>query len=70
MKSFYDFNRSSPQERQEQYKYYPEMALFHIALREELGEEEYSAFYNAEQEAQKRFLTTMSHQNTAKWATA
>ncbi|MCX2740053.1 hypothetical protein [Pontibacter anaerobius] len=70
MRSFYDFNRSSPQERQEQYKIYPEMALFHIALREELGEEEYNAFYRAEQEAQKRFVHPMSHQTNAKWVTA
>ncbi|AKD02013.1 hypothetical protein POKO110462_13975 [Pontibacter korlensis] len=70
MRSFYDFNRSSPKERQEQYKYYPEMALYHIALREELGEEEYNAFYRAEQEAQKRYINAMSHQTAAKWATA
>lgn len=70
MRSFYDFNRSSPQERKEQYKHYPELALFHIALREELGEEEYNAFYRAEQEAQKRFITPMSHQKNNTWATA
>lgn len=70
MKSFYDFNRSSPEERQQQYKHYPEMALFHIALREELGEEEYNAFYSAEQEAaQKRSITSMSHQTSRKWVT-
>ncbi|WP_239022940.1 hypothetical protein [Pontibacter mangrovi] len=70
MKSFYDFNRSSPQEREEQYKHFPEMALFHIALREELGDEEYQAFYQAEQEAQKRFINPMSYQKAATWATA
>lgn len=70
MKSFYDFNRSSPEERQQQYKHYPEMALFHIALREELEEEEYNAFYRAEQEAaQKRSITPMSHQTSRKWVT-
>jgi len=70
MKSFYDFNRSNPKERQEQYKFYPELALFHIALREELGEEEYNAFYQAEQEAQKRQMNPMSHRTTTKWAAA
>lgn len=70
MKSFYDFNRNSPQERQEQYKNYPELALFHIALREELGDEEYHAFYRAEQDAQKRLIGPMSHQKSTKWATA
>ncbi|OKL39803.1 hypothetical protein [Pontibacter flavimaris] len=69
-RSFYDFNRGNPQERQEQYKHYPELALFHIALREELGEEEYNAFYRAEQEAQKRPVNPMSHQRKGKWVTA
>ncbi|MFD2245854.1 hypothetical protein [Pontibacter ruber] len=53
MKSFYDFNTSSPQERQERNKLYPELAKFHIALREELSEEEYNEFYNSEKEAIK-----------------
>ena len=47
-KNFYDFNLESKQERQERNTLFPEMAKFHIALREELNEEEYQAFYNAE----------------------
>ena len=47
-KNFYDFNLSNRQERQERFNLFPEMAKFHIALREELSEEEYEAFYNAE----------------------
>lgn len=70
MKSFYDFNRSSPEERQEQYKYYPEMSLYHIALREELGDEEYNAFYSAEQEAQKHKVNPVSQPNSRKWISA
>lgn len=71
MKSFYDFNRSSPQERAEQYKLYPEMALFHIALREEMGEDEYVAFYNAEKEAQhQKILAPMYNQTVPKWMNA
>ncbi|GHA76900.1 hypothetical protein [Pontibacter akesuensis] len=69
MRSFYEFNRNSPQERQEQYQLYPEMALFHVALREELGEEEYNAFYRAEKESQ-RFTVPMYHQTTSKWVHA
>ncbi len=48
---------------------YPEMALFHVALREELGEEEYNAFYRAEKESQ-RFTVPMYHQTTSKWVHA
>ncbi|MHC2991669.1 hypothetical protein OB13_08745 [Pontibacter sp. HJ8] len=50
-KSFYDFNRNSPQERQERNQLYPELAKFHIALREEMSEEEYQQFYKSEKEA-------------------
>ncbi|ARS36252.1 hypothetical protein [Pontibacter actiniarum] len=70
MRSFYDFNRSIPREREEQYNLYPEMALYHIALREELGEEEYNAFYSAEKEAQQRFIVPMYNQTTPQWTTA
>ena len=69
MKSFYDFNRSTPEDRLEQYKLYPEMVLFHIALREEMGEEEYQEFYKAEKESAKRMATPMFKQTTRKWAT-
>ena len=50
-KSFYDFNLSSLQERQERNSLYPELARFHIALREELREDEYQDFFNAERES-------------------
>lgn len=69
MKSFYDFNRSNPQERLEQYKLFPEMALYHIALREEMGEEEYNAFYAAEKDAHKRFIP-LFNESPAKWVSA
>ncbi|PRY16513.1 hypothetical protein CLV24_101359 [Pontibacter ummariensis] len=69
MKSFYEFNRNSLQERLEQYKLYPEMALFHIALREEMGEEEYQAFYCAEREAQK-LGAPLLYQNVREWTAA
>ncbi|MCC9167653.1 hypothetical protein [Pontibacter harenae] len=61
MKSYYDFKNDSPQERLERNSLYPELAKFHIALREELGEEEYQAFYQAEKEAMKLYAP-MYHQ--------
>ena len=69
MKSFYDFNRNNQQESLEQYELYPEMALFHIALREEMGEEEYQAFYRAEKESARRVAAPMFQQNRHQWAT-
>lgn len=69
MKSFYDFNRNNPEERMQQYKLFPEMALYHIALREEMEEEEYLEFYQAEKEAVKR-MAPMFHQRNRVWATA
>lgn len=56
VKSFYDFNRDSPQERQERNQLYPELAKFHIALREEMSEEEYQEFYRAEKEAARNLI--------------
>ena len=47
-KNFYEFNLNSLQERQERNQLFPELARFHIALREELTEDEYQAFFNAE----------------------
>ncbi|WP_347158133.1 hypothetical protein [Pontibacter chitinilyticus] len=69
MKSFYDFNRDNPQERQLRNSLYPELAKFHIALQEELGEEEYLTFYCAEKEAVKRFAPIFN-QPTSTWASA
>ncbi|WP_242926987.1 hypothetical protein [Pontibacter vulgaris] len=66
MKSFYDFNRDNPQERQERNNLYPELAKFHIALREELSEEEYQQFFKSEQESIKpTFLQNPT--NTRQW---
>jgi hypothetical protein len=65
-KNFYDFNRDSPEERQERNRLYPELAKFHIALREELGDEEYQEFYQAEKESVKRF-SPVFHQTPRQW---
>lgn len=55
-KTFYDFNLSSLQERQERNSLFPELARFHIALREELREDEYMDFFNAEKESLRQAM--------------
>ena len=69
MKSFFEFNRNSPAERQERNRLYPELAKFHIALREEMSEDEYQAFFNSEKEAQ-RPARPILHQTQHKWISA
>lgn len=66
MKSFYDFDIKSPQERNMRNSMYPELASFHIALREELSEEEYNQFYKSEKESLRK-STALLHQNTGRW---
>jgi len=68
-KSFYDFNLGSLQERRERNHLFPELARFHIALREELTEEEYEEFFNAERESFR--LARLQNQISEKtWALA
>jgi hypothetical protein len=69
MKSFFDFNRNSPEERMVRNKMYPELAKFHIALREEMGEEEYQAYYSSEKESLKRNKPIV-YQSKRKWISA
>ncbi|WP_162427327.1 hypothetical protein [Pontibacter pudoricolor] len=69
MKSFYDFNTNSPEERSERNRLYPELASFHIALREELDEEEYQQFYKAEKEISQKTMH-LNQNPTHKWITA
>jgi hypothetical protein len=66
VKSFYDFNRNSPQERQERNQLYPELAKFHIALREEMSEEEYQEFFEAEKKANKPLIIP-NQPNPTQW---
>jgi len=68
-KTFYDFNLNSLQERQERNNLFPELARFHIALREELQEDEYMDFFNAEKESFRQALTQNQTFKTA-WAEA
>jgi hypothetical protein len=69
MKSFFDFNRNSPEERKERNKLYPELAKFHIALREELGDEEYQSYYTSEKESLKQSKPIL-YQTNRKWQSA
>lgn len=68
-KSFYDFNLNSLQERQERNNLYPELARFHIALREELREDEYQDFFNAERESFRQAMTKNQNRQR-KWELA
>ena len=68
-KTFYDFNLSSLQERQERNSLFPELARFHIALREELQEDEYMDFFNAEKESIRQALVQNQTFNLS-WAEA
>lgn len=69
MKSFYDFDINNPQERKMRNSLYPELASFHIALREELTDEEYQQFYKSEKESIKK-MSSVFHQTTGKWIRA
>jgi len=69
LKSFYDFNVNSPEERLERNRLFPELAKFHISLREELSEAEYEAFFNSEKESFKQ-LTAQNQPNNRTWISA
>jgi hypothetical protein len=69
MKSFYDFDINSPQERNQRNSLYPELANFHIALREELSDEEYQQFYRSEKESVKK-ISPVFHKTSGKWIRA
>lgn len=51
MKNFFDYDVNSPQERKERFEQYPELSKFFIALREELSQDEYEKFYEAEKQS-------------------
>ncbi len=53
MKSFYDYDVDNPAERQERYTFYPELSKFHMALQDELTDDEYQTYYEAEKQLVK-----------------
>lgn len=68
-KSFYDFNLDNLEERQERNSLFPKLSGFHLALREELGEAEYQAFFNAEMESFRQ-LSIQNQPSEQTWADA
>ena len=71
MKSFFDYDVNSPQERQERFEHYPELSKFYIALSEELSPEECEKFYEAEKQSYYSFVKKESSlkpsQSQLKW---
>jgi hypothetical protein len=63
MKSFFEYDLNSPQERQERFEQYPELSKFYIALSEELAQDEYEKFYEAEKES---YYSSNSYSSTRK----
>lgn len=50
MKSFYDYDANNPAERRERDAYYPELSKFHLALQDELPDEEYETYFETEKQ--------------------
>ncbi len=48
MKSFYDYDVDNPAEWQERYTTYPELSKFHMALQDELTDDEYQTYFESE----------------------
>jgi hypothetical protein len=51
MKSFFEYDLNSPEERKERFEHYPELSKFDIALSEELAHDEYEKFFEAEKQS-------------------
>lgn len=51
MKNFFDYDLNNPLERQERFEKYPELSKFDIALSEELSQDEYEEFCEAEKQS-------------------
>ena len=66
MKNFFDYDATSPQERQERFENYPELSKFYIALSEELAQDEYEKFLEAEKQSYYS-LSTNTSKNQAQW---
>jgi len=66
MKNFFDYDASNPQERQERFENYPELSKFYIALSEEMAQDEYQNFVEAEKQSYYTFFPNTSN-NQAQW---
>jgi hypothetical protein len=65
MKSFFEYDLNNPQERKERFEQYPELSKFDIALSEELSQEEYEKFFEAEKQSYFSLNNTSSSSSTA-----
>ncbi|MGV3587825.1 MAG: hypothetical protein ACO1OF_12535 [Adhaeribacter sp.] len=66
MKNFFDYDLSSPQERQERFQNYPELSKFYMALQEELSQDEYEKLYEAEKQSFNSLIQSKSR-NKLQW---
>ena len=62
MKSFYDYDANNPAERRERYTHFPELSMFHMALQDELTDDEYQTFFDTE----KQFISPTPAANSVK----
>lgn len=71
MKNFFDYDLNNPRERQERFEQYPELSKFDIALSEELSQDEYEEFCEAEKQSYYSSNSNGSSQlkspNASKW---
>ncbi len=66
MKNFFDYDINNPQERQERLEQYPALSKFYIALSEELSQDEYENFYEAEKQSFYSVAQSSNNQQS-KW---
>ena len=64
MKNFFDYDLNNPAERQERTTHYPELSMFHMALQDELTDDEYQTYFDSEKQLVSTSLTTNPVQNT------
>ncbi|MGV3642247.1 MAG: hypothetical protein ACO1NZ_17120 [Adhaeribacter sp.] len=65
MKNFFDYDVNNPRERQERFEKYPELSKFDIALSEELSQDEYEEFCEAEKQSYQAINNYSSSQKNS-----
>lgn len=63
MKNFFDYDLNNPADRQERTTYYPELSMFHMALQDELTDDEYQTYFESEKQLVTNELLTNTGQN-------
>lgn len=64
MKNFFDYDLNNPAERQERSAHYPELSNFHLALQDELPDDEYQTYFESEKQLITPDFSTNPTQNT------